>query len=149
MKCFLIQTIAHRDPSVVAFTVADRGILYINASSPKLPELLYSPNSFSCPASSAMITLYWPLYAKMKKKEDDYEIGISKKMIVINKKSLLFNDIKIVSIVSLLDHQFTCFHFTLKHCIQHFAHFLLLNVIKKERRKKKRYDYKIQHILID
>lgn len=36
-------------------------MLYMSASSPKLPELLYSPSSFSWPLSSAMHTLYWPL----------------------------------------------------------------------------------------
>lgn len=46
-------TIAHSEPAVIARTVAARGMLYISASSPKLPVPMYLPTSFSVPSSLA------------------------------------------------------------------------------------------------
>jgi hypothetical protein len=54
-------TIAQSDPSVVAFTEAERGMLYINASSPKLPESVYSPSSIIFPSSNVQKNLNVPL----------------------------------------------------------------------------------------
>ena len=50
-------TIAHNDPFVMARTVAARGILYINANSPKLPAPTYLPTSLSNPFSSLVTTI--------------------------------------------------------------------------------------------
>lgn len=49
--CNTDLTIAHSEPGVTAFAVAERGMLYIRASSPKLPTLEYSPTIFSTPSS--------------------------------------------------------------------------------------------------
>ncbi|KAH9416121.1 hypothetical protein DERP_000618 [Dermatophagoides pteronyssinus] len=51
---------------VTARTVAALGILYINASSPKLPEPTYFPTSFSLPSSLATVIENVPLQNKTK-----------------------------------------------------------------------------------
>lgn len=55
-------TIAHREPEVVARTVAALGMLYISASSPKLPEPVYLPTSFSVPSSLDTVIENVPLF---------------------------------------------------------------------------------------
>ncbi len=56
-----VVTIAHSEPEVIALTVAARGILYIRANSPKLPEPVYSPTSLSEPSSLDTTILKVPL----------------------------------------------------------------------------------------
>ena len=45
--CYLTLTNAHTNPSVVDTIVAALGVLYMSASSPKLPELSYAPTLLS------------------------------------------------------------------------------------------------------
>lgn len=43
----------------------------------------------------------------------------------IHKKYLRFYNIKVISIVALLDDIFPCSHLPLEHCVQHLAHLIL------------------------
>lgn len=54
-------TIAQRDPSLTAVMVAARGMLYMRASSPKLPEFSYLPTSLFFSVSVDTKMLYVPL----------------------------------------------------------------------------------------